>query len=129
MLLGCEIPEGRALKVPFTTVSPAPGAASSVEQVLAESTDTDTGRIDDVGSLGLEVGGTASPRPLRRRLPPARVLYVFVSRAVFRLAPWLPVDRWRLWFSETCQDLFLLACQPALAPSRPSEGGKHFRVE
>lgn len=54
MLLGCEIPEGRALKVPFMTVSPAPGAASRLEQVLAESMDTDNWRIDDVGSLGLE---------------------------------------------------------------------------
>lgn len=42
MPLGCEIPEGRALKVPFTTVSPAPGAASSMEQVLGQWMDTDT---------------------------------------------------------------------------------------
>lgn len=75
------------------------------------------------------MGGTASLRPPRRGFQPARVLYIYVSRAVFRLAPWLPVDRWRLWFFATRQDLFLLACQSALAPSRPSEGGKHFRVE
>lgn len=75
------------------------------------------------------MGGTASLRPPRRSFQPARVLCIYVSRTVFRLAPSLPVDRWRLWFFATRQDLFLLACQSALAPSRPSEGGKHFRVE
>lgn len=54
MLLGCEILEGRALKVPFATVSPTPGAASRLEQVLAELMDTDNWRINDLGSLGLE---------------------------------------------------------------------------
>ena len=75
------------------------------------------------------MGGTASLRLPRRGFQPVRVSCIYVSRAMFRLAPSLPVDRWRLWFFATRQDLFLLACQSALAPSRPSEGGKRFRVE
>lgn len=80
MPLGCEIPEGRALKVPFTAVSPAPGAASSVEQVLGQLMDTDTWWIDDVGSLRLEEwenGRNSISEAAAARLPASpRVVYL-----------------------------------------------------
>lgn len=82
------------------------------------------------------LGGGPRPQPALPQ-PPGEgfsVLYIYglkrtVSRAVFRLARrnspltdgvYGSLRHMRLWF---------LACQPTLALSRPSQGGRPFRVD